>query len=175
MSHVLSLVFVTLGVTEKEIATAAATARFERRRNSQHRWGRDFREKSIEQELETIGSEMALSAFVGHEWVDSPETDKAGDAGDKVQARHTDRADGRLLLHPEDIDDHFAFLIRGKYPDFQIIGFVMVGDEKRQENWKALQVGRPCFVVENERLRDPVEGRKRVREARATADNRVVG
>jgi hypothetical protein len=134
---------------EMEQARRIGKERYDRRRTkgSSHKWKRG-NDHSPDKEAQSIGGEMAVGQALGIDWVDSPTLDYDGDIGYGNQVRHTEYSKGRLLLHPEDKDDHKFYLVTGRLPFFIVRGWILGRDGKRKELWKELSPGRPCFVVE---------------------------
>jgi hypothetical protein len=95
--------------------------------------------------------ELAVAKHLGLYWNGSLGQLKAPDVG-KYQVRTTPADGGRLLLHGRDPDDAAFILARGFAPRFQLAGWIMGRDGKRQDWWRELVPGRPCFVVPNEAL-----------------------
>jgi hypothetical protein len=91
-------------------------------------------------------------------WSDDPRPDYDGDIGEGIQVRHTHRANGRLILHPEDRDDHVFYLARGTAPAFEIVGFISGERGKSQEFWADPGTGRPAYFIPDEHLIPPTKG-----------------
>jgi len=67
-----------------------------------------------------------------------------------VQVRTTPLGNGRLLVHPADPDDQPFVLARThRAPVVELVGWILGADAKRDDWWRALQPGRPCYVVPN--------------------------
>lgn len=73
-----------------------------------------------------------------------------GDVG-KVEVRSTRRPDGRLILHPEDLDDGRYVLARINRNRVDLRGWIYGKDGKQQQFW-VTSVGRPAFFVPDEAL-----------------------
>lgn len=69
------------------------------------------------------------------------------DISSKIQVRSTDRANGRLIVHPDDDDKHRFVLVVGQFPDFGVPGWIFGRDAKRQEWWQDPTGNRPAFFV----------------------------
>ena len=149
---------VVLTAEEQALATTAATARFARRRSngSQHRWNRTDTHTTAK-ETEAIGAEIAAARATGRRWQDTDTPDHNGDIGEGIQVRHTQYQTGRLLIHPDDCDDHQFILVTGAYPDYTVAGWTTGRQAKQDEFWQELQRGRPCFAVP-QRCLTPVGG-----------------
>jgi hypothetical protein len=126
---------------------AGAHRRMRRLRSgSVHRWGYAG-EGSWTAEIEAAAAEMAVAKLLGCYWADFTAPDHNGDVGDGLQVRHTPRRDGRLIIHPEDEDDHRFVLVCGEAPTFFVAGQILGAEAKRQEWWVDPGTGRPAFFV----------------------------
>jgi hypothetical protein len=96
--------------------------------------------------------EAALAKMLGQWW--SGNMDKLGlaDVG-KLQVRTTPRDDGRLIVHPEDDDDHVFVLVTGVAPRLDVRGWIVCADAKLDEYWTDPKTGRPAFFVPQSVLR----------------------
>jgi len=145
---------ITLDDGKQRIARTAAQGRFDRRKNTRHRWGYQQNEHSIDVELDAIGAEIAAGLSIGVTWKDSSVPDSDGDLGERIQVRHTKWGTGRLLVHPEDKDDHCFILVRGKFPTFSIVGWMGGGEAKQRQWWTdPSRRGRWCYAVPGDGLR----------------------
>lgn len=146
-------VIIELSWSELEQAALAGAHRRMRRlrAGSTHRWGYDGA-GSWTAEIEAAAAEMAVAKALGCYWADFSAPDHAGDVGAGVQIRHTVRRDGRLIVHPEDADDHRFVLVRGPAPRLEIAGWILGRDAKRREWWADPSTGRPAFFVPDRAL-----------------------
>ena len=81
------------------------------------------------------------------------EGDLIGRDGTKIEVRHTRLPNGGLPVHDYDPADHFAVLVRGVFPTFEIVGGITVQDGQRREFWRP-DLPRPCFIVPEKVLLD---------------------
>jgi hypothetical protein len=66
----------------------------------------------------------------------------------KIECRSTSHLTGRLILHEEDSDDAFFFLLVGKAPEFEIKGWIKGVDGKKKAYWSdPTKKGRHAFFV----------------------------
>ena len=100
------------------------------------RWGVD---------IEGACGEMATAKYLGHYWSGSIGNFYAADVG-KLQVRTTQYANGHLIVHSEDSDDHVFILVTGKAPAFSIHGWI-AGAEAKSDKWWTERTGRPAFFV----------------------------
>jgi len=99
--------------------------------------------------------EQALAKHLDRYWNGSFGDFKAVDVAHAYQVRAStfDGPTAGLLLHPGDHDDHPFIKVVVRLPVVSLVGWTMGRDGKRQEYWKELQKGRPCFVVPDRTLR----------------------
>lgn len=143
---------VLLYPADVRLATDAGTARFARRRDTEQRYGRLQSDHTVELEIEAIGAEIAVARAIGRAWIDSDRPDYDGDVGDGVQVRHTRYSTGRLLLHPDDRDDHVFFLVTGVFPEFRVVGYLRGARARAVGRVLVLQPGRPVIAVRQSEL-----------------------
>lgn len=145
---------ITVELTTEEMRTAASVG-VERRLRAVARGRRHRHDWSGEGEwgvdINAAAAELAVAKVLGRYWVDTANTDFDGDVGPGVQVRWTARANGRLLLHPDDGDTHVFVLVCGTMPAFTIPGWIRGRDGKRPEWWRQ-DTGRPAFFVPREAL-----------------------
>jgi hypothetical protein len=149
---------VTVHLNDEEQAecVTAATKRFRyhTKKDTQHFYGKQTR--SIEEEVDSIGAEIATANVLGITWKDNENAlvdREQGDLGDKIDVRFTKHINGRLLLHKRDFDDHLYFLTVGEFPRYEIIGYITGKRGKSIGEWKELQRGRPCYVIDQHQLK----------------------
>jgi len=123
------------------------------RAGSPHRWGYGG-EDNWSAHIEAAAAEMATAKALGRYWADFTAPDHDGDIGAGVQVRQTARRDGRLIIHPEDEDDHRFYLVCGEAPAFEIVGWILGRDAKRPEWWTDPGTGRPAFFVARHALHE---------------------
>lgn len=142
-------------LSAEEMRVAASTG-VERRlraiaRNRQHRyaWSGDG---VWAIDIQAAGAELAVAKVLGRYWADTAAPDTDGDVGTGVQVRWTRLANGSLLLHPSDPDDHAYVLVTGEMPSFEIPGWCWGRDGKDERFWRE-HTGRPAFFVPQDALR----------------------
>ena len=102
------------------------------------------------------GAELAVAKYLGLYWhaVDTTPGELPGDVG-LVQVRWTARPDGRLILHDRDQDAAPFVLVRGTFPEYTLVGWILSHHGKRPE-YKQPGDGRPAYFVPTERLESMV-------------------
>jgi len=90
----------------------------------------------------------------------------ADDVGN-FQVRTRSKAHYELIIHPKDPDDRKFVLVTGCAPLFNVVGWIVGRDGKREEFWKDPAGSRPAFFVPHSALR-PID---ELREGRVTPDS----
>ena len=101
-------------------------------------WGND---------IESCGAEAAVAKLLDRYWlaVVARPQELPGDVGD-VQVRSTQRADGRLIVYERDPDDARFVLVRGRFPTYDVVGWLRGRDAKRRHFYR-VDVKHPAFFV----------------------------
>ena len=95
----------------------------------------------------SCGPELAVAKWTGEYWRGpEPYDPLAADVGRDIQVRSTDRANGCLICHQCDADEHRFFLVVGTMPAFRVVGHILGRDAKRPDHWRT-DVSRPAFFV----------------------------
>jgi hypothetical protein len=95
-----------------------------------------------------IAVAKALNRYWSNPFSDAPELSKtAADVGERIQVRGTKYQNGSLLLHPQDVDDHWFVLVVGELPNLNVVGGILGKDGKQQRWWQERVKGRPCYFV----------------------------
>ena len=152
------------------VVKRAAKQRYARRRraHSKQRYGQREDAWTPEKEVAALGGEFATGLVIGREWRDSKLPDYHGDLGPGVQVRHTLHANGHLMLHPDDKDDHAFFLASGPFPTYVVHGWLYGSEAREAGTWKELQRGRPATCVESGLLHRVAEWRGGSTEERSS-------
>jgi hypothetical protein len=137
---------VTLNPAEVEVATVIGTHR-ERisRLRGFHDDSHTARGKSLGQNVDAAGAELAASKATGCRWnmtvgddLDEP------DLWPHVEVRHTTHANGGLIIRPRDKDGRIFVFVVGTMPDYCVVGWTPVGEARRddyrwEDAWKVPQ------------------------------------
>jgi hypothetical protein len=93
-------------------------------------------------------AELAVAKHAGHYWepVTRRPENMIGDVG-QFQVRWTPRADGRLIVHDEDLDESRFVLVTGEPPTLTVAGAIWGGDAKNPLYWCDPGTGRPAFFI----------------------------
>ena len=129
----------------------------------QPRWGQT--ENIWQAMVEGTLAEYAVAKALDICWDGGVGTFTLPDAG-PFQVRHTERANGKMLLHPSDKDDEICVLVVGNYGTYTLHGWAVIGDVKLPEYWWDPKGGRPCYFVPREALRPMEELRSIINESR---------
>ena len=84
-------------------------------------------------DIESACGEMAVAKGLGIYWDGSVNTFKKPDVGN-YQVRHTQKADGKLIVRPKDSDKETYILVTGTSPTFNIVGWIQGADAKQDEH-----------------------------------------
>lgn len=109
--------------------------------------------------IEGAAAEYAAAKALNVCWSFAPGPGYEGDIGHGFEVRSTPHPDGRLIVHETDPSDRPFLLVTGALPDFDVVGWIMGGDAKRQEWWND-RAPRAAFFVPQAALA-PVESTTR--------------
>ena len=87
---------------------------------------------SWDTEIESCCAEVAFAKAYNLFFDFSCNTFKRPDVGGK-QIRHTKYPNGRLILRPDDNEEQEFFLVTGLCPNFQVIGWILCKEGKKEE------------------------------------------
>lgn len=101
--------------------------------------------------LEGALGEKALAKYLGIYWAGKGALG-APDVGEH-DVRTTAHHDGRLIVHPDDADDRFIWLLTGQYGEYMVRGGIQ-GKEAKQERWwcDPTGKGRHAYFIPQDRL-----------------------
>ena len=105
--------------------------------------------------IEGAAGEMAVAKALGHYWSGNHGRLRADDVG-RLQVRTRSRSDYDLIVHDTDSDDRAFVLVRGKAPEFEVVGWIWGRDAKNPSHWADPAGGRPAYFVPAAELR-PLE------------------
>lgn len=107
-------------------------------------------------DIEGACGELATAKALNVYWNGGIDTFKGYDLGE-LQVRTTPSHDNRLIVRPNDPDDHRYVLVTGLCPTYQIQGWLS-GREAKQACWLQDPVGRPAaYFVPSSSLRSIAE------------------
>lgn len=128
-------------------------------------------ERAYSLQINQLGAlaELVIATLLGceDEWVECTNDYQQlpGDVLPRVQVRSARKADGRLILHPRDKDDHAFVLCRHHMVKrervVEVCGWLWAIEGKRDEWWPGKHPSRPCFMVPDDRLRPGLRGLQR--------------
>jgi hypothetical protein len=108
-------------------------------------------------DIESSAAEMVIAKHLDRYW--SPLhlgclTALPGDVGDGIQVRSTSRADGCLIVHDSEKDEHkFWLVITHTAPRYTIVGWMLGRDAKNSRWWRDTE--RPAYFVPQDHLKSP--------------------
>lgn len=117
------------------------TLQVEKRAAQNH--GADPNKNGFQRHVEGALAEMALAKFLDVYWRGVGEV-RAPDVGED-DCRQTDLADGHLFIHEN--DSRKTWLVTGLNGKYEVRGWIMAEDGKRDEWYRAPQSGRFCWCV----------------------------
>jgi hypothetical protein len=140
--------FITLNAAEVEVATVVGTwrekvARQHGFRDSAH----NSRAKSLEQNIDAAGAELAASKATNCRWnMTAGEDLDEPDLWPHVEVRHTTRKNGGLIVRPKDPPGRLFVLVVGTLPRYRVVGWKRCEDARCAEYrwndaWKVPQSG----------------------------------
>jgi hypothetical protein len=121
-------------------------------RGGKHEWGMTD-DNAWHFHIEGVLAELALAKYQNVYWSLTTFARRGdGDVG-KDEVRQTGRDSGRLIMHPEDLDDRKYWLVTGNMGVYMIRGW-LYGREGKQEHWwgDPAKTRRPAYFVPQEEL-----------------------
>ena len=82
--------------------------------------------------VEAACAEMAFAKLAGWYWSYSAGVFRREKDVGNVQVRHTEKPDGRLIVTDADEDNDVFVLVRGRAPEFDVVGWAYGRDVKRR-------------------------------------------
>ena len=104
-------------------------------------------------DIEACIAEYLVAKTLNMAWIPYRENplEIQADVGTNIQIRSTKLQHGSLILHEEDKNDHFFFLVIGTGLDKCIAGWITGEDGKLRKYWQT-KTGRPCYFVPQSHL-----------------------
>ena len=98
--------------------------------------------------IEGAGAELAVAKAVNRYWAGFYHHDPEKFAGDigEIEVRWTWRMDGRLIVHDRDKDESPFVLVRGSFPEYDVVGWIY-GKNAKQSRYLYNGDGRPAYFV----------------------------
>lgn len=96
--------------------------------------------------------EFVASLALGVPWR-GPGALRGDDLVGRLQVRATEHRNGRLILHPDDLDDVPYVLAAGGPLEWTVAGWTYGADGKLDDYWPGPNPHRPAFYVPTSRLR----------------------
>lgn len=88
-------------------------------------------------DIEAAGAEVAAARMIGRYWYAGVNQWDQCDVWPDVEVRWTEYKGGRLLLQKKDKPDSPYVLVVGKFPDYEIVGWIRGRDGQREDWWKS--------------------------------------
>jgi len=104
-------------------------------------------------DIEGAMGEFVLAKHLGVFWHGKGKM--RGDDAGIYQVRTSQRDDADLILHPKDEDEKTYWLITGVNGTYQIRGYLLAKDGKKEKWWRDGAPGRPAFFVPQSELIKP--------------------
>ena len=100
-----------------------------------HKYGYDG-DSSWDINIEGAAAEQALAKALDCYWDGSVGTFKKPDIGTNIQVRMTKLSNGSLIVRESDCIDDYYFLVIGKIPNYEIVGYILGQDARQDEFWQ---------------------------------------
>jgi len=105
------------------------------KRGGQHEWGMTD-DNAWHFHIEGVLAELALAKWMGVYWSLTTFARRGdGDVG-KDEVRQTGHENGRLIMHPEDLDERKYWLVTGNMGVYRIRGWMRGRDGKQDQWWE---------------------------------------
>jgi hypothetical protein len=118
------------------VALSGAMRAIQAQRNGQvHKWGIGL-EGNWERDITGAAGEYVLAKLLGIHWAGTGQLFMEADLENTTEVRTTAHPDGRLIMHPEDDDEHNFWLVTGYMDTYVVHGWLPGGAAKRQEYWQ---------------------------------------
>lgn len=115
------------------------------RRQEEHYQSEDNSEWSTE--IESCGAEISVAKIINKYWNGGSWDGKVSKSDvDGMQVRNTHHYPGHMLVYGKDSDNDKIIHVSGRSPKFNIMGWKIAGDCKRDEFWRK-NCNRPCWWV----------------------------
>lgn len=115
------------------------------------KWGQDT-SKTMEDTVLGVCYEMVVAKALHIDYDGDIGVVGNYDVGGKYEVRGTKYRNGCLLLHPEDKEAPYI-LVTGEGKDFNIVGWIMGSEGKKDKYWRT-DVRYPCYFVPQDALKD---------------------
>lgn len=104
-----------------------------------------------ENDIQAAGAEMAVAKLFNRYWRAGVDTPALPDVGMKFEVRRT-ASHRALLVRDSDHDDRRYVMVRGSLPSFEVVGW-MLGSDAKRECWKRNPNGDgDCYLVPEDAL-----------------------
>lgn len=129
-------------------------------KNIQPKHGCSNGEGSWEIDIVACQAEMAVASYLNLFWDGAVNNFAARDVGGIVDVRSRSKRHYQLILHRDDPDNVPFVLVWGNPPNFELSGWLLARDGKKEEYWADPAGGRPAFFVPKEVLQPMTELRE---------------
>jgi hypothetical protein len=136
-------------------ATIGSLRQIENIANARHGRNGETGRQDWQLHIEGAMGEQALAKWLGMFWSGQVGDLSAADVGKRVEARTTNRQNGRLILHDWDRDDGYYFLVIGQNGIYRIAGWMRGAFGKAAEFWGDPVGGRPAYFIPQHKLASP--------------------
>lgn len=102
--------------------------------------------------IEGCLGEYALAKYLGVYWAGNGF--RQSDVG-IYEVRTGSKDNYRLILHPDDADDKYFWLLCGGNGKYEVKGWILGRDGKKKEYWQDPVGGRPAYFVPQNKLMPP--------------------
>lgn len=149
---------VTLTKSEKWVALVVGRARWlgARKKGLSHYTSSRGEPNIVDDstDVQAAGAEIAVAKAINKFWHADLHAQGKGepDVSHATQVRWTGREGGKLIVAPDDPDDHIFYLVRGRLPYYDVVGKLPCKAAKREEWLRDPGNRGPAYFVPEEAL-----------------------
>jgi hypothetical protein len=124
----------TLDFREQQMAAFAALSRLSERRARGVEKKNVYTRNEITTQFCAAGAEPAAAKIFNQYWAGIGDPTKP-DVGPHIEVKWTDWENGYLAIDKDNPDDWIYVLVRGDFPEYEIVGWIKGKDGKQEHRW----------------------------------------
>jgi hypothetical protein len=109
--------------------------------------------RSWDWEIDGAAAELVVAKELGRYWSGPVGNFKEGDIGERIQVRHTNRMDGKLIIREDDKNEHYFVLVRGKMPSYEVVGYINGAEAKLDKFLFGPNGAKPAYFIPSSELK----------------------